>query len=214
MSESFQRRGQSSFFWQWGLWEAGWRPGWRVMEGGGWAHWRVKEDITGTEVGRWIALTQQPNEACVECMRWGSCVFTDSRVLQLRCDLKGVGAQNSHSACLPTSPFIAASILFLIHSFILFLIFLFPMYRCFFIHCFVPSFFFSPSTPTLFFLHSSLPHLPYSLLQPVPSNDLLARLSDAEESALGPQEELDKETHAQRETSLKLTQVSLQHLML
>lgn len=36
-------------------------PGWRMIEGG--AQWRVKEDISGTVLGRWIALTQLPNGA-------------------------------------------------------------------------------------------------------------------------------------------------------
>nr|XP_046251754.1 protein SOGA1 isoform X2 [Scatophagus argus] len=45
----------------------------------------------------------------------------------------------------------------------------------------------------------------------VQSNDLQARLSDVEESAFGPLEELEKERHAQREASLKLTQLQEEH---
>lgn len=51
-------------------------------------------------------------------------------------------------------------------------------------------------------------------LQPVQSGDLEVQLSGEEELALRPQEEqeeLDKERRAQRETSFRLTQVSLKH---
>ncbi|KAG8002840.1 Protein SOGA1, partial [Nibea albiflora] len=46
---------------------------------------------------------------------------------------------------------------------------------------------------------------------PTQSNDNQAQLSNAEESALGPQEELEKERSAQRETTLKLTQLQGEH---
>ncbi|TMS15767.1 Protein SOGA1 [Larimichthys crocea] len=46
---------------------------------------------------------------------------------------------------------------------------------------------------------------------PAQSTDHQAQLSNAEESALGPQEELEKERSAQRETTLKLTQLQGEH---
>ncbi|XP_031724646.1 protein SOGA1 isoform X2 [Anarrhichthys ocellatus] len=46
---------------------------------------------------------------------------------------------------------------------------------------------------------------------PVHVDDLLARLSEAEESALGTQVELEEERQAQRETTLKLTQIQEEH---
>lgn len=52
-------------------------------------------------------------------------------------------------------------------------------------------------------------HLP--TLQPVQSCELQPGVTEADESALEPQEELEKEKQAQRETSAKLTQVCFQH---
>ncbi|XP_051280847.1 protein SOGA1 isoform X2 [Dicentrarchus labrax] len=46
---------------------------------------------------------------------------------------------------------------------------------------------------------------------PVQSSDLQARLSEVEESALGPHEELENERLARRETTLKLTQLQEEH---
>lgn len=202
------------------------RPGWRLMEGRGWAQWRVKEDINGAAVGRWIALTQQPNEAWESACDEVLCVWTYSSEVWS----KGCWSTNlpchlllaldvvflflnfpSPLSSLAISPPVTASILFLIQLTSLYYslssacvrLRFPPNYPCFPIHC------------SLTHLHSlrppSLSLLPLFLLQPYESPDLQTRLSEAEESAQETQEELENERPTQKETALKLTQVSLHH---
>lgn len=163
----------------------------------------MKEDINGTEAGRWIALTQQPNEALggkagrSACDETGgcACVCTDSSVLPPRCELKGVGAQTCHVVLLtPCS-----------HS-VFFFIYITP---CTFIIAPIPVCFLISFHCSQFARNSSLLCILHSLLQTILSSDLQANVSDGEESAAGPQEDLDKEMHAQRETALRLAEVSL-----
>lgn len=120
---------------------------------------------------------------------------SDSSVLPPRCELKGVGAQTCHVVLLTLC---SHSVFFLYitpHTASLLLPFLF-----------VSSFSFHSSQ---FARNSSLPCILHSLLQTILSSDLQANVSNGEESAAGPQEDLDKEMHIQRETALRLAEVSL-----
>lgn len=88
-------------------------------------------------------------------------------------------------SCLPTVPFPLLLLLFLSAPQLLFLLLLLT-----------------------FFPHSPVPDVLFRFLQPVDGGDLRAGLSEAEESALGAQVELEREKQARRETTLMLTQVS------
>lgn len=122
-----------------------------------------------------------------------ACVCTDSGALPPRCELKGVGAQTCHVVLLTLcshSGFIHITPLTFIIA---------PIPVCFLISFHSSQFACNSSWPCILHCH----------LQTILSSDLQANVSDGEESAAGPQADLDREMHAQRETALSLAEVSL-----